>query len=163
MRALNRSPHTIATYAESAEMLCPFCRARGLPLDPLEVSRADLQDHITAELERNSESSARTRFIALQAFYTWLADEGEIECSPMARMKTPKVGGQPAGVLEDEHVAALLKVCSGRDFLSRRDAAIIRLMLDSGTRRSEVTGMLLDNVDLAGQMILITGKGGNRE
>lgn len=162
MRALNRSPHTIATYTESAESLCRFCQARG-SLDPLEVSRADLEDYITAELERNSESTARTRFIALQAFYTWLADEGEIERSPMARMKTPKVGEQPAGVLEDEQVAALLRVCSGRDFLSRRDAAIIRLMLDSGTRRSELAGMLLGNVDLAGQMVLVTGKGGDQE
>ena len=69
---------------------------------------------MAAELERNPGSTARTRFVALRAFYT-LADEGEIERSPMGRMKTPKVGERPAGVLEDEHVAALLKVCLGRD------------------------------------------------
>lgn len=163
MRALNRSPFTIATYTESAESFCRYGQAQGLTLDPLEVRRPQLEEYVAAELERNSESTARTRFIALQAFYTWLVDEGEIERSPMERMKTPKVGEQPAGVLENEDVAALLKACGGRDLLSRRDAAIIRLMLDSGARRSEVAGMLLENLDLAGQMILVTSKGGNQE
>jgi site-specific recombinase XerD len=163
MRALNRSRFTIATYTESAESLARFCRDRGLPLDPLMLSRPNLEEYIGAELERNSESTARTRFIALRAFYTWLADEGEIERSPMDRMKVPKVADQPTGVLDDDQVADLLRACSGRDFLSRRDAALIRLMYDSGTRRSEVAGMLVEDVHLNEQTILVTSKGGDQE
>lgn len=163
MRALNRSKFTIATYTESAEALARFSAARGLPLDPVALTRADLEAYIADELERNSESTARTRYIALRAFYRWLEEEGEVTRNPMTRMKSPKVGEQPVGVLSDDDVVALLKACSGRTFADRRDAAIIRLMLDSGGRRSEVAGMLLENIRLDDQMILVTSKGGDAE
>src|SRR5215471_11127769 len=101
MRAVNRSKFTIATYTESAESLARFCTAEGLPLDPVALTRAHIEAYIAAELDRNSESTARTRYIALRAFFTWLADEGEIERSPMERMKTPKVGEQPVAVLDE--------------------------------------------------------------
>lgn len=163
LRASNRSRFTIATYTESAESLCRYCQARGLPLDPLTVRRRDVQEYIAGQLEMNSEATARTRFIALRSFFNWLLEEGEITISPLERLKVPKVGDQPVTVLEADQVAALLKATAGRDFLSRRDTAMIRLLYDSGVRRSELVGMRVEDLDLAGQYILVTSKGGDRE
>jgi integrase/recombinase XerC len=42
----------------------------------------------------------------------------------------------------------LLKTCEGRDFTSRRDTAIILLLVDTGMRRAECVGMTLEDVDL---------------
>jgi integrase len=44
----------------------------------------------------------------------------------------------------------------GRDFVSRRDAAIIRLLLDTGARRGEIAGRRVPDVDL---VILTTDVG----
>ena len=42
------------------------------------------------------------------------------------------------GVIRAEQLVRLLKTCEGRDFTSRRDTAIILLLVDTGMRRAEV-------------------------
>jgi len=53
----------------------------------------------------------------------------------------------------------LLKACSGTDFSSRRDLAIIRLFLDTGVRRQELTKLRVDDIDLRFRQATVTGKG----
>ncbi len=47
-------------------------------------------------------------------------------------MKPPVVPEQPVPVVTDEQIKALLAGCAGRDLVSRRDEAIIRLLMDTG-------------------------------
>ena len=57
-----------------------------------------------AELERTSPSSVATRYRSLQELFNWLDDEGEIESSPMAKMRPPKIPEKAVPVLSDDHV-----------------------------------------------------------
>jgi integrase len=54
---------------------------------------------------------------------------------------------QPVGVVRAEQLTRLLKTCEGRDFTSRRDTAVILLLVDTGMRRADCAGMTLDDVD----------------
>ena len=45
------------------------------------------------------------------------------------------------------------------DFASRRDTAIILLLVDTGMRRAECVGMTLDDVDLDQRIVWVLGKG----
>jgi integrase len=56
-------------------------------------------------------------------------------------------------------VRKLLAACAGNDSESRRDAAIIRLFADAGIRLAELTGVKLDDLDLAAGAVLVRGKG----
>jgi integrase len=47
-------------------------------------------------------------------------------------MKSPHVPDVPVPVLGDDELRRLLAACEGRGFEERRDAAIVRLFLDSG-------------------------------
>ena len=58
-----------------------------------------------------------------------------------------------------EHLARLLKICEGRDFTSRRDTAVILLLVDTGMRRAECVGMTVDDVDLDQRIVWVLGKG----
>jgi integrase len=51
----------------------------------------------------------------------------------MVKMRPPKIPEKPVPVLPDEDVRRLLADCSGKDFRDRRDLAIIRLFLDTGS------------------------------
>jgi integrase len=61
-------------------------------------------------------------------------------------------------ILTDSEIAALLKTCAvgrGRPgtfarpiFFGRRDEVILRLLLDTGVRVSELCGLTLEDVDL---------------
>ena len=60
----------------------------------------------------------------------------------MARMRPPHVPDEPPPVLRDEELRRLLGTCErGTNFEDRRDAAIIRVFIDTGARRAEVAGL----------------------
>ena len=69
----------------------------------------------------------------------------------------------------DDDIAALLKtwaVPRGRPgvvdrtvFLGRRDEVVLRLLLDTGVRVSELCGLELTDVDLDRELAYVTGKG----
>ena len=48
---------------------------------------------------------------------------------------------QSVPLLTDDEIGRLLDACKGNDFDSRRDTAIIRLLLDSGLRVAELIGI----------------------
>ena len=100
----------------------------------------------------NQPGTVSIAFRAVRPFFRWLVDEDEIERSPMEKMKAPVPPANPPDVLTDEDIARLLATCKGPDFISRRDLAILSLMLDTGLRRGEVAGLRVGDVNL-GQMI----------
>jgi site-specific recombinase XerD len=64
----------------------------------------------------------------------------------------------------------LLRASEGKTFADRRDAALIRLLLDSGARRSEIAGLTVDAAGrgrspsapgLRSQSIAISASGGS--
>jgi integrase len=55
--------------------------------------------------------------------------------------------------------ARTLADCSGRDFVSRRDTAIILPFADTGGRLSELAKLTTSDVDLRGRVACVVGKG----
>jgi site-specific recombinase XerD len=104
-------------------------------------------------------ATIRARYSTMRRFFRWLIEEGEMEHSPMERMHGPKVEEPPPAVLTEDEQRQLLNACKGDAFEDRRDAAILRLMLDCGARRGETAGIKLEDLDLDGQVVKILGKG----
>lgn len=63
-----------------------------------------------------------------------------------------------SATLTDVQVEKLLKVCEGRDFDARRDMAILRVLLDTGLRRSELAGLRVKDLDLDARTIHVEKK-----
>jgi site-specific recombinase XerD len=74
-------------------------------------------------------------------------------------IRPPRVPEQPVAVLTVDQVRALLHTTRGRGFLEVRDATILRLMIDTGIRRAELTGLGVDDVDLDMNVVIVFGKG----
>lgn len=159
LEAENLAPKTQRVYAEAADLLGRFLAERGMPTDPAAIRREHVEAFIADQVARWRPNTARNRYLALRRFFRWLADEGLIEASPMARTRPPRVPEEPVPILTDEAVRALLRACEGRLFVDRRDTALIRLLLDSGARRSEVAALTLETVDLRDKTATVLGKG----
>jgi site-specific recombinase XerD len=157
--AENKAPRTIDTYLESIGQLGAFLRAQGMPTDPAAIAREHVESFVADLLSRCKPATASVRFRALQQFFKWLAEEGEIPASPMARMRPPFIPEAPPAVLTDAQLAKLLNACKGYEFAERRDAAMIRLLLDTGMRRAELVGLKVDDVDFENEVALVLGKG----
>lgn len=98
----------------------------------------------------------------LQAFFKWFAEEEELP-NPFAKIKPPpppKMGEAPPPVIELEQLKALIKDAEkGRDFASRRDAALLRMFACTGCRLAEITHLTVEAVDVANRTATVTGKG----
>jgi integrase len=141
LEAANLSARTIRAYTDDTALFARFLADRGMPTTAAGIHREHVEAFIAAELVRTAPSSAATRYRSLQQFFRWLADEGEIDASPMAKMHPPIIPEQPVPVLPDDQVRRLLDSCAGRDFRARRDMAIIRVFLDTGMRLEGMGGL----------------------
>lgn len=159
LRASNRADKTIKAYTEAAQQLAAFLDSRGRPASVTSISRADVEAFITHLLETRSASTAATRYRGLQQLFNWLVEEEEIPTSPMERMRPPKQVERVVPVVEDEYLAQLFKVCDKSGFENRRDYALFALLLTTGLRRAEASGMQLGDVHLDRAYVRVMGKG----
>jgi site-specific recombinase XerD len=162
LRAVNRSPKTQEAYLDAAKQFLAFVADRGMPKALSDIKREHIEMFIVYLLEERglASSTANNRYRGLQAFFKWLVEEGDITRSPMERMKPPQIVDNPPDVLREDQLARLLAMCDrGQDFETRRDAALLRVFIDTGARLSEVVGLTLDDLDLELGLIHVLGKG----
>jgi site-specific recombinase XerD len=159
LRAANYSPKTIVSYISSAERFSDFLSEGGVPPQVTALSTRDVEAFIEDQLGRYKPSTAATRYRDLQQLFKWLINEGEIETSPMARMKPPKLDEIPVPVIRTEDLKALLSACEGRKFEERRDGAILRVLINTGVRLAEIAGLKLEDLDLERDQMWVMGKG----
>jgi site-specific recombinase XerD len=134
-----------------------------MPTTVAGVKREHLEAYIVDKLRTGSPGGASNRYRALQQFFKWLVDEGEIAVSPMAKMEPPKVPQALVPVIPDDALAKLLEQASSRGFADRRDRAIMLVLLDTGVRLGGLVGLKTDDVDLhKGKTLTVTLKGGRR-
>lgn len=162
LRARRRSPKTIKSYCDSAKLLATFLGDKGMPTELTNVTREHVEAFIIDQLDRWSPSTAATRFRCLQQFFKWTREEGEITVSPMVNMKPPTVPDAPVPVVGKPDLLRLLKACDGKALTDRRDAAIIRLFIDSGMRLAELTGLHVNDIEFEQEIAIVTGKGDRR-
>jgi site-specific recombinase XerD len=161
LRAQNRSPLTRDQYLMSVGQMVDFFAANGMPDDPAKVTREHVEHFLASFAEAGHKpATVATRFKCLKLFFRFLMEEGEITRHPMEHMRPPSIPETPVPVLDHDQLAALLKTVDGaRDFESRRDAALMRLMVDTGMRRGELAGLTLADLDLDQDIAYVIGKG----
>jgi len=157
--AENKSPRTVQTYEEALRLFGAFLSAHGMPTDVATIHREHVESFIAELLAKYKPATASNRYRGLQVFFKWAVEEGEIKASPMVNMKPPIVPEEPPDVLTEEALRKLLKACDGRDFMSRRDTAIIRLLVDTGMRRAELVGLKIEDLELEANIAVVLGKG----
>jgi site-specific recombinase XerD len=160
LRAENRAENTVISYLVGVRQFEAFLAARGRRL--LDVRREDAEAFLGVLLTQRSPGTAAARFKALRSLYRWLEEEGEIPDNAIARMRSPHVPEQPVPIVPADALRRLLDACAGRDFVSRRDTAIIMLLLDTGARRTELLNLRVTDVNFEYDVIHVLGKGGRQ-
>ena len=161
LKAANRAEATVKNYVDAVAKLHDWLTATGQPCQVGEIKRRHIEGFMTYILDerKRKPATAANRYRALQAFFKWAESEEEIAASPMAKMKPPHIPEDPPEVLKEEEVQKLLKTCAGKSFEERRDAAIIRLLFDTGMRLAEIAGIQTADVDMDQQVAYVLGKG----
>src|SRR5215469_13738168 len=131
------SGRTVECYMRTARQLAAWLAAEGLPGATEGVDAPHLRAFLAAETARTSAVSAHQHYRNLRVLFKWLIREGERQApDPMPRTDPPKVTRKIKPILSAGQLAALLRTCNGQDFESRRDLAVLRVLIDSGVRVS---------------------------
>jgi site-specific recombinase XerD len=160
LRASNRSPRTVQSYLEALDQFTAYLVEQGMPT----VARSITREHVEAWLVSlqaagRTPATVRVRHASLRQFFNFLVEEGKIPDTPMRNVRAPAVPEQPVDVLAEDDIRALLATCKSRRFEDMRDAAIIRVLIDTGIRRGELVGLTLEDVDLGLGVLFVMGEG----
>ena len=111
---------------------------------------------------RLSKTTTARKLSAVRSFLRHAVREGRMETSPADSVPTPK---QPKHLPRDltvDMVFQLLDDVDGDDPISLRDRAVLELLYGTGVRVGELVKMDLQDLDMAGNVVRVLGKG-NKE
>lgn len=163
LQVAEKAPRTIEMYLDAVRWFAGWLTSDTKVRRWDRVTRAELRDFFLHMHELKYERSYRNNIgRCLQAYFKWLAAEEEWP-DPFATFKPPpppKPDEKMVPVLAEADMRMLIKDAeAGRDFESRRDAALMRLFASTGCRLSEITHLTVEAVDVAGRQAVVTGKG----
>ena len=161
LRSRNLSTSTQRIYTSAVRELAAYLTTRDDEprLSRGQLTRRDVESFVRHRLDKVKPATVSADFRALQQFYKWLLREEEVERNPMDGALPPIVPEQPVPVLTVEQLRALLEGCKGNGVIERRDNAIIRLLVDTGGRLSEVAELTVEDVDFDAGVCHVVGKG----
>ena len=120
----------------------------------------DDTDHCPTAEEGLSPGGIQNRIRALKAFFNWLHREGYTESYRLKHLANYRVPSRVVDVLTEAEIGRVLAACDTKSDWGARSYAILTLMLDSGLRISEVTGLRTAELELDAGWLKVLGKGG---
>jgi integrase/recombinase XerC len=109
-----------------------------------------------------AKSSVARKLSAVRSFLKHAVRLGVIDSSPAEGIPTPKQRKLLPKNLTVDEVFGLLDKITGEDLASRRDRALLEFLYATGLRVGELASLDLDDVDQAGGLVRVMGKG-NKE
>jgi integrase len=147
------SPATIKTRRSTVLILARWATAFGY--EPQDLDKTRMQRYLLAVYKGRKGISPVTTYVDLKLFWRFYSEEYGTQ-SPMDGIPRPKAAARPVHVLTPAEINEVLAACR-----KPRDLAVIRLMLSSGLRRSEVCRLDIEDVDVKSRTVTVKrGKGG---
>jgi integrase/recombinase XerC len=160
----NLSPHTVRAYQTDLEQFIQFVAASMAVRQSAVVIAAFTTDAVRAFMgdlhDRGlSRSSSARRLAALRTFAKYLVREEQLPEDPTALVGAPRMNQTLPAHLPVDEMTRLLEAPDVNTVAGRRDRAVLELFYASGLRLSELAGLDLEDVNLAGRILRVRGKG----
>ncbi len=174
------SPNTIREYRRDLRQFMVFLTPPGEKTMPLgRVNYQVIREFVGWSYDQKLKKSSIARKLAtLRTFFKYCIREGVVKQNPARLVSTPKLPKRVPAVLTAEEMNGFLDHIVGGDtptkgkhrasthnerdqakIMLKRDRAILELLYASGLRVSELVGLDLGDIDRAGQMLRVLGKG----
>ena len=113
--------------------------------DIREIGKSDILRLLDDLVDAGKPSAANHAFAAIRKFFNWCVERGLLDISPCLGIKMPTRATPRSRVLEDGELA---RVWNGSDPADHPFGTIVRLLILTGQRRSEVGAMRWADLDL---------------
>jgi len=154
---IDASPQSVATYKASIRRMLEFFRTRNIT----RPTRADILQYRDALKAQYKPASVALHMTAARLFFRWTAQEG-LYPNVSDHVKGAKLDrGHKKDYLTSGQVKAVFSTAEGTDTASKRDKAILAIMVTAGLRCIEICRANIEDVRTAGDSaaLYIQGKG----
>ncbi len=169
------APRTVATYGRDlrafARWIAEYHREEPERRDAAELEARDLRAFLSATADGQDPATVMRKLAALRALYRFLQRRAGLAANPARELSAPKLRRKLPLFLSVEKASETVEAPSeaaaprgphpsaerGASLL--RDRALLEVLYGSGLRVSELVGLDLASVDLAGGTARVRGKG----
>lgn len=152
------SPLTLFHYRRDLARCMQYCDGAGID-EWGRLSPAEVRGWVSVlHRQRLSGKSIQRALSALRTFYRYLLREQAVARNPASGISAPKSTRRLPATLSVDQVARLVALDASNP-LAVRDRALLELLYSSGLRLAELVNLNVSELDLAGGVVRVTGKG----
>lgn len=158
----NASTHTVKSYREDLTQAVEFFEQRLATKTPrpAQLSPRLVRAYLAWLSEQNyARSTIARRLAAVRSWCRYLCREGQLSTNPAQGLRGPRLEKKLPEIIGQPEMGQLLEAPTGDAPLTLRDRALLETLYSAGLRVSELVGLNLDDLDLAGGLATIRGKG----
>ncbi|AYC34802.1 tyrosine recombinase XerC [Pseudomonas cavernae] len=153
------SAHTLDGYRHDLQTVLTLAEKTGIATWAALDGRS-LRSFIARLHAQGQASRSLARLLsAVRGLYRYLNREGHCSHDPASGLTPPKGERRLPRTLDADRASQLLDGAVEDDFIAHRDQAILELFYSSGLRLAELTGLNLEQLDLAAGLVEVRGKG----
>lgn len=124
-----------------------------------EITAREVSEWQMEHMEHEAPGTVKRRLSSLSSWFRYLRRHGMLDTDIMARVTPPRQPKRlPVFFKENELEHLYDEGLFADDFIGRRDALILRMLYETGIRRSELASLTVQAVDLSANTIKVTGK-----
>jgi integrase/recombinase XerC len=152
------SPHTLRAYRREIHNFAGYLTEQ--KADVTAIDHLMIRGYLSDLYDRGlSKASVARALAAVRSWFQWMARRGLVTSNPAALVATPKLPKHLPRVPSIEQMNHLVETADTDAAWPERDRVIFELLYGCGIRNAELTGMNLEDVHWAGEVILVRGKG----
>lgn len=157
----NASELTIKSYREDLEAILEyFADVQGALPAPNTVTTLDLRAYIAAVSEAGyAKTTIARRLASLRSFFRYCQREGLVENNPAKPLRNPRKPQKLPHFMSTGDLGKLLQAPPADQPAGLRDRAILETIYSAGLRVSELVGVNDGDIDFAGGILRVRGKG----
>jgi len=153
------SPHTCTSYRRDLDRFRQYLQR--LEIDSWDrVKYREISEYAARRFRQGRKSRTIQRELSsIRSFYRYLIRTAVVTQNPAQDVSAPRADKPLPKTCDAESLDRLLQAGDSNDALLLRDLAIFELIYSSGLRLAELVGIDLEDIDLAQQQLIVTGKG----
>ena len=152
------SPTTVRYYVREAEDFAQYLASQEVT-DIEKIEPYDVRDWLMVQMEKNSPATVKKKHAALSAWITYLRKNKYLARDIMASVSIPQQPTRQPIFFRESEVEHIYDDIYPPTYEGALAKLVLRMLYETGMRRSELAGLTVQDVNLSKLTIKILGKG----
>lgn len=154
------APNTVEAYRQDLAAYLQYCAELHDSGRPAKLDEHGLFLYLAWLRKRGHSGRTLSRHLStLRGFFSYAADEGDLQENPAALLENPKLPSLLPEVLSQEEMRAVLAQPRMGERNGQRDRCMLELLYGAGLRVSELCELRLLDIDAPRRLLRVFGKG----